>query len=48
MNPYVIVTERLGLRRWYDSDLEPFSKMNLDADVMKYFPKLLTEKKVLP
>lgn len=39
--PYIIVTERLGLRRWNDSDIEPFSKMNQDAEVMKYFPKLL-------
>ena len=43
MNPYIISTERLGLRRWNDSDIEPFSKMNQDAEVMKYFPKLLTD-----
>jgi [ribosomal protein S5]-alanine N-acetyltransferase len=38
MDPYIIATERLGLRRWLESDIEPFSKMNNDDDVMKYFP----------
>jgi RimJ/RimL family protein N-acetyltransferase len=31
-------TERLLLRQWRDSDLEPFADMNADADVMEYFP----------
>ncbi|ELR70658.1 acetyltransferase, GNAT family [Fulvivirga imtechensis AK7] len=35
---YVIETDRLGLRNWQDSDLPPFSKMNQDHEVMKYFP----------
>jgi RimJ/RimL family protein N-acetyltransferase len=35
-------TPRLILRTWEDSDIEPFSKMNQDAEVMKYFPSLLT------
>jgi [ribosomal protein S5]-alanine N-acetyltransferase len=42
MNTYILTTERLGLRRWIESDTEPFAKMNQDPDVMKYFPKTLT------
>lgn len=43
MSPYILSTERLGLRRWIESDILPFIKMNRDAAVMKYFPKTLTE-----
>jgi RimJ/RimL family protein N-acetyltransferase len=38
----VIVTERLLLRPWRDSDREPFFQMNSDPAVMRYFPALLT------
>lgn len=38
----IIQTERLILRKWKESDLDPFSRMNADARVMEYFPKLLT------
>ena len=38
---YIISTERLGLRRWQQSDLDPFAKMNSDEAVMKYFPAIL-------
>jgi RimJ/RimL family protein N-acetyltransferase len=31
-------TERLLLRRWRESDLEPFARMNADPEVMRYFP----------
>jgi len=34
-------TDRLLLRRWKESDLEPFATMNADPAVMKYFPKTL-------
>lgn len=34
--------ERITLRQWRDSDLEPFAAMNADADVMRYFPALMT------
>lgn len=33
-------TERLLLRRWRDSDREPFARMNADPEVMRYFPGL--------
>jgi len=35
-------TERLLLREWRDSDLEPFAAMNADPAVMEHFPHLLT------
>jgi RimJ/RimL family protein N-acetyltransferase len=42
MNAYTITTERLGLRRWADSDVKPCSELNCDPEVMKFFPKMLT------
>jgi RimJ/RimL family protein N-acetyltransferase len=35
-------TERLLLRRWRASDLEPFAAMNADPAVMEYFPATLS------
>ena len=35
-------TERLLLRQWRDSDLEPFAALNADPLVMAHFPALLT------
>ena len=35
-------TQRLILRRWRDSDREPFARMNADPEVMRYFPRALT------
>ncbi len=35
-------TNRLILRPWKDSDLEPFAALNADPDVMEFFPKLMT------
>jgi RimJ/RimL family protein N-acetyltransferase len=37
----LLTTERLVLRRWKESDLEPFRKMNADPSVMEFMPKLL-------
>jgi RimJ/RimL family protein N-acetyltransferase len=34
-------TERLVLRRWRRSDLEPFAALNADAEVMAHFPSTL-------
>jgi len=39
---YLIVTERLGLRNWRESDLRPYIEMNQDADVMRFFPYPMT------
>jgi RimJ/RimL family protein N-acetyltransferase len=33
-----LLTPRLILRQWQQSDLEPFAAMNSDADVMRYYP----------
>lgn len=35
-------TERLVLRPWRDSDLEPFAALNADPEVMHHFPRTLT------
>jgi RimJ/RimL family protein N-acetyltransferase len=35
-------TERLLLRPWRDSDLEPFAALNGDAHTMRFFPAPLT------
>jgi RimJ/RimL family protein N-acetyltransferase len=35
-------TERLLLRRWRESDREPFARMNADPEVMRYFVRPLT------
>jgi RimJ/RimL family protein N-acetyltransferase len=39
-----IETERLLLRPWRNSDLAPFSTMNADPRVRRFFPSLLTRK----
>jgi RimJ/RimL family protein N-acetyltransferase len=36
-------TERLLLRRWRDTDLEPFARLNADPEVMRYYPAPLTQ-----
>ncbi|MGA8163903.1 MAG: GNAT family N-acetyltransferase [Waddliaceae bacterium] len=38
-----LLTKRLLLRQWKDSDLPLFAKMNADARVMKYFPSRLSK-----
>jgi ribosomal-protein-alanine N-acetyltransferase len=38
-----IETDRLILRDWEDSDIEPFSAINKDKEVMRYFPRTLTD-----
>ena len=38
----MLQTQRLILRNWQQSDLEPFAQMNADAEVMKYFPATLS------
>ena len=35
-------TERLTMREWNSSDIEPFSQMCADPDVMRYFPSVMT------
>lgn len=38
-----IETPRLRLRDWQEADFEPFSQMNADEEVMKFFPKTLSK-----
>jgi len=38
---YIISTERLGLRKWKEPDIIPFASLNVDEEVMRYFPKTL-------
>ena len=40
--PRELRSERLLLRRWRDSDLEPFAAQNADPRVMEFFVKTLT------
>jgi len=35
-------TDRLRLRQWQESDLEPWAAMNADPEVRRYFPSVLT------
>lgn len=37
-----IETSRLQLRDWKDTDIKPFSRLNADENVMRYFPKTLS------
>lgn len=39
---HVIKTPRLTLRRWQETDRQPFAALNADPVVMKYFPECLT------
>jgi ribosomal-protein-alanine N-acetyltransferase len=43
----VLTTPRLILRHWRDDDVEPFIKMNADAEVMRYFPSTQTPEETL-
>jgi RimJ/RimL family protein N-acetyltransferase len=40
-------TTRLRLRDWVETDLEPFSKLNADEEVMRFFPKTLSNEETL-
>lgn len=41
---YIFKSKRLGFRNWTKDDVTELSKINADLEVMKYFPKPLTEK----
>ena len=40
-SPVELHTRRCVLRQWQDSDLEPWTLMNADPEVRRYFPELL-------
>jgi len=37
-----LTTERLILRPWRDSDVDPFAALNADPEVMEHFPAVMT------
>ena len=37
-----LITPRLQLRQWRESDLEPFAALNADPRVREFFPNLMT------
>jgi RimJ/RimL family protein N-acetyltransferase len=39
-----VTTDRLILRRWRDSDRQPFSRINADSRVMEFMPDVLMPK----
>jgi len=40
VKPIELVTSRLRLRQWRESDREPFAALNADPAVMEFFPSL--------
>lgn len=38
---YIFSSNRLGFRKFNNSDVDPFFKLNSDPEVMKYFPSTL-------
>lgn len=40
--PYLLMSPRLGLRRWRAADVGPFARLNADPAVMEYFPRVAT------
>lgn len=42
MNSYIIITDRIGLRNWQESDRVPFAKMCANPEVMEHFPSILS------
>lgn len=42
-NNYLFTSKRLGFRKWSMKDLDQFTALNADKEVMKHFPKSLTK-----
>jgi RimJ/RimL family protein N-acetyltransferase len=40
---YLFESARLGFRNWLESDIEPMSEINIDPEVMEYFPAIRTQ-----
>ena len=38
----ILDTPRLSLRSWTDADLLPYTQLNADPRVMRYFPRVLS------
>ena len=39
---YLFTSQRLGFRNWTEADLRPMSRINVDEQVMQYFPAVQT------
>ena len=44
MNRYLFTSERLGFRNWELSDLDAYTEITTDPEVMEYFPSISTRK----
>ena len=44
---YLFESQRLGFRKWKESDIIPFTKMNSDLEVMQYFPQPLSREETI-
>lgn len=47
MKEIFIETPRLILRQWREADHEPFTQMNMDPDVMEFFPSVSNKETTL-
>jgi RimJ/RimL family protein N-acetyltransferase len=47
MSQIIITTPRLKLRHWKDEEAEPFIKMNMDKEVMRFFPSTQTAEETI-
>ncbi|REE83751.1 RimJ/RimL family protein N-acetyltransferase [Lutibacter oceani] len=43
MSNYIFTSQRLGFRNWEKSDFKKMAEINSDKEVMKFFPKTLSE-----
>jgi RimJ/RimL family protein N-acetyltransferase len=41
MLPYLFCSARIGFRRWHETDLEAFTAINTDPEVMRFFQRPL-------
>jgi RimJ/RimL family protein N-acetyltransferase len=41
-SPYILTSDRLGLRAWKKEDLKPLAQMNRNEHVMHFFPDIQT------
>ncbi len=44
---YIFTTERLGFRKWHESDIDKFVKINSSPLVMEFFPNTMSEQETM-
>lgn len=44
---YIFKSERLGFRNWIDADIDKFAELNVDEEVMEYFPSTLSQQETI-